>query len=137
MQNLNAIHWLMNENTDIEWGYSCDGVDYQQGDHYFPWHRTEIYVDTIAPNYKMYHDVDLLDKYRLFVRYGDNHVRVRRLRGQRMLLASIRYWYIGPASSVIVKAAIEYKKRTSLISVYGNLNADRYISDLLHSVVVL
>ena len=39
-------------------------------------------------------------------------------------------------SDVIVWKAIGYKIYTSLVRIDGNLNADQYISDSLHSAVV-
>ena len=62
----------------------------------------------------------------------------KRLMAPRRLHASClhSYRYRGPAPGVMVWAAIGYTTSTFLIRIDGNLNADRYISDIFRPVVV-
>ncbi|CAL1274870.1 unnamed protein product [Larinioides sclopetarius] len=82
------------------------------------------------------HNVVFSDESRFCVQYSDGYIRVWRFRRDRTLPSCIRYRHTGTAPGRIVWVAIGYKIRASLVRIDGNLNADRYIYDILRSVVV-
>ena len=71
------------------------------------------------------------------MRYSDGCVRVWRLQGDHTWSACIWYRHRDPAPSVTIWAAIGYTACTFLVPMDGSLNADWYISYIIHSVFVL
>ena len=83
-----------------------------------------------------WHHVVFSDESRFCVQHHDGRIRVWRHRGERTWPACIRYRHTGPAPGVMVWAAIGYTTRTPLVRVVGNLNSQRYISQILRPVAV-
>ncbi|GFW47421.1 transposable element Tcb1 transposase [Trichonephila clavipes] len=60
----------------------------------------------------------------------------RRLRGEMMLNSCVMHRHTGPAPSIMVWGGIGYHFRTPLVRIVGFLNTQRYISEVLESVVL-
>lgn len=71
------------------------------------------------------------------MQYSGGQIDVFMFRGKRSSAALIRYCHRGLEPGMMIYVAIGYKTRITLILVDGNLEAERCISDILHSVVVL
>ena len=63
--------------------------------------------------------------------YNDGRICVRRYAGERNLRACILQQHKGPTLSAMVCAAIGYNVQSRLLRVEGNLNCNRYITEVL------
>ncbi|GFY10240.1 uncharacterized protein TNCV_2629191 [Trichonephila clavipes] len=68
--------------------------------------------------------------------HQDSRIHVWRHRGERTLAAIIRHRHTGPPSGVMVRSAIGYTSRSSLVRIDGTLNSARYISCVLRPVAL-
>lgn len=76
------------------------------------------------------------DESRFNLSNNDGRIRVRRHRGERNLEGCIRQRHTGPTPGVMVWGAIGYHSRTRLLRIEGNLNAHRYIEEVVRAEVV-
>ncbi|GFU75336.1 transposable element Tcb1 transposase [Trichonephila clavipes] len=76
------------------------------------------------------------DESRNFLQHHDGRFRVWRHRGERMLNSCVTHRKTGSAPGVMVLGGIEYHSRTPLVRIAGNLNSQRYITELLEPVVL-
>ncbi|GFX66934.1 transposable element Tc3 transposase [Trichonephila clavipes] len=83
-----------------------------------------------------WNQVVFTDESRICVQYHDGRIRVWRHRGERMLNSCIMHRHIGPAPGLMVWGGIGYHSRTPLVRIAGTLNSQRYISNVLESVVL-
>ncbi|GFS51473.1 transposable element Tcb1 transposase [Trichonephila clavipes] len=73
---------------------------------------------------------------RICLQHHDGRIRVWRHRGERMLNSCVMYRYTGPAPGIMVWGNIGYPSHTPLVRIAVTLNSQRYISEVLESVVL-
>ncbi|GFY32981.1 transposable element Tcb1 transposase [Trichonephila clavipes] len=83
-----------------------------------------------------WNEVVFTDESRICLQYHDRRIRVRRHRGDKMLKSSVIHRHSGPAPGIMVWGSIGYHSRTPLVRIAGTLNSQRYISEVLESVVL-
>ncbi|GFX17147.1 transposable element Tcb1 transposase [Trichonephila clavipes] len=76
------------------------------------------------------------DESRICLQHHDGRIRVWRHRGERMLNSCVMHHHTGPAPGIMVWGGIGYHSRTPLVRIAGTLNSQRYISEVLESVVL-
>ncbi|GFS49466.1 transposable element Tcb1 transposase [Trichonephila clavipes] len=81
-------------------------------------------------------EVVFTDESRICLQHPDVWIRVWRHRGERMLNSCNIHRHTGPAPSIMVWGSIGYHFRTPLVRIAGTLNSQRYISEMLKSVVL-
>lgn len=82
-----------------------------------------------------WHNVVFSDGSWFCVHYSDGLTHVWRFRGKRFISDCIQYGPTSRAPGVMVWAAIGYTTSKCLAQIDSNLNADRYIYDILHRMV--
>ncbi|GFV53147.1 transposable element Tcb1 transposase [Trichonephila clavipes] len=83
-----------------------------------------------------WNEVVFTDESRICLQHHDGRIRVWRHRGKRMLNSCVMHRHIGPAPDIMVWGGIGYPSRTPLDCIAGTLNSQRYISEVLESVVL-
>ncbi|GFY32988.1 transposable element Tcb1 transposase [Trichonephila clavipes] len=83
-----------------------------------------------------WNEVVFTDESRICLQYHDRRIRVRRHRGDMMLKSCVIHRHSGPALGIMVWGSIGYHSRTPLVRIAGTLNSQRYISEVLESVVL-
>ncbi|GFT41408.1 transposable element Tcb1 transposase [Trichonephila clavipes] len=83
-----------------------------------------------------WNEVVFTDESRICLQYYDGQIRVRRHRGEKVLNSCDMHHHIGPAPGIMVWCGIGYHSRTLLVRIAGTLNSQRYISEVLESVVL-
>ncbi|GFV07185.1 transposable element Tcb1 transposase [Trichonephila clavipes] len=81
-------------------------------------------------------EVVLTDKSRICLQHHDGRIQVWRHRGERMLNSCVMHHHTGPAPGIMVWGGIGYHSRTSPVRIAGTLNSQRYISEVLETVVL-
>ncbi|GFS55068.1 uncharacterized protein TNCV_2441471 [Trichonephila clavipes] len=76
------------------------------------------------------------DKRRFFLQHQGDRMRVWWQRGERTLAACIHLRHTGPSTGVMIRGAIGYASRSSLVRNDGTLNSARYISGVLQPVAL-
>ncbi|GFU05205.1 transposable element Tcb1 transposase [Trichonephila clavipes] len=76
------------------------------------------------------------DESRICLQHHDGQIRVWRHRGERMLNSCVMHRHTGPEPGIMVWGGIGYHSRTSLVRIFGTLNSQRYISEVLEPVVL-
>ncbi|GFT60680.1 transposable element Tcb1 transposase [Trichonephila clavipes] len=82
-----------------------------------------------------WNEVVFTDEARICLQHRDGRIRVWRHRGERMLNRCVMHHHTGPAPSIMERGGIGYHSRTPLVCIAGTLNSQRYISEVLESVV--
>ena len=77
------------------------------------------------------------DESRFCLDFHDGRIRVRRLPTERFLKACISEHYRYGRGSVMVWGAISLTGRSQLVVIHGNLTVQRYVDEILWSVLVL
>ncbi|GFT60691.1 transposable element Tcb1 transposase [Trichonephila clavipes] len=72
---------------------------------------------------------------RICLLHHDGRIRVWRHRGERTLNSCVMHRPTGPALGIMVWGGIGYHSRPPLVRIDGTLNSQRYISEVLESVV--
>ncbi|GFX35558.1 transposable element Tc1 transposase [Trichonephila clavipes] len=83
-----------------------------------------------------WNEVVFTDESRICLQHHDGRVRVWKHRGERMLNSCVMNRHTGPAPDIMVWSGIGYHSRTPLVRIAGTLNSQRYISEVLESVVL-
>ncbi|GFX26700.1 transposable element Tcb1 transposase [Trichonephila clavipes] len=83
-----------------------------------------------------WNEVVFTEKSHICLQHHDGRIRVWRQRGERMLNRCIMHRHTGPAPGIMVWGGIGYHFRTPLVRIAGTLNSQRYISEVLESVVL-
>ncbi|GFY15672.1 transposable element Tcb1 transposase [Trichonephila clavipes] len=83
-----------------------------------------------------WNEVVFTEESRICLQHHDGQIRVRRHSGERMLNSSVMCRHTGPAPGIMVWGGIGYHSRTPLVCIAGTLNSQRYISEVLESVVL-
>ncbi|GFX83826.1 transposable element Tcb1 transposase [Trichonephila clavipes] len=76
------------------------------------------------------------DESRICLQHHDGRIRVWRHRGERLLNSCVMHRHTGPAPGIIVWSRIGYHSRTPLVRIFGTLNSQCYISEMLEPVVL-
>ncbi|GFX66592.1 transposable element Tcb1 transposase [Trichonephila clavipes] len=76
------------------------------------------------------------DESRICLQHHDGRIRVWIHRGERMLNSCVIHHHTGHAQGIMVWGGIGYHSRTLLVRIAGTLNSQRYISEVLESVVL-
>ncbi|PRD32263.1 UNVERIFIED_CONTAM: hypothetical protein NCL1_21022 [Trichonephila clavipes] len=69
------------------------------------------------------------------LQHHDGRIQVWRHRGERMLNSCVMLRPTEPVLGIMVIGGIGYHSRTPLVHIAGNLNCQRYISEVLEPVV--
>ncbi|GFX45763.1 transposable element Tcb1 transposase [Trichonephila clavipes] len=80
-------------------------------------------------------EVVFTDESRICLQHHDGRIRVWRHRGERILNSCVMHRHTGPALSIMVWGGIGYHSRTLLVRIASTLNSQRYISEVLETVV--
>ncbi|GFV39009.1 transposable element Tcb1 transposase [Trichonephila clavipes] len=80
-------------------------------------------------------EVVFTDESRTCLQHHDGRIRVWRHRGERMLNICFMHRHTDPAPGIMVWCGIGYHSRIPLVRIAGTLNSQRYISEVLESVV--
>ncbi|GFT34553.1 transposable element Tcb1 transposase [Trichonephila clavipes] len=83
----------------------------------------------------VWNEVVFTDESRTRLQHHNGRIRVCRHRGERRLNSCVMHGHTGPALNIMVCRGIGYHSRTPLVRVAGTLNSQRYISEVLDSVV--
>ncbi|GFU32164.1 transposable element Tcb1 transposase [Trichonephila clavipes] len=83
-----------------------------------------------------WNEVVFTDESRICLQHHDGRIRLRRHRGERTLNSYIMPCHTGTAPGIMVWEGIRYHSRTPRIRIAGTLNSQRYISEMLESVVL-
>ncbi|GFX80755.1 transposable element Tcb1 transposase [Trichonephila clavipes] len=83
-----------------------------------------------------WNEVVFTDESRICLQHHDGRIRVWRNRGERMLSSCVMHRHIGPTPGIMVWGGIGYHSRTHLVRIAGNLNYQRYISEVLEPVAL-
>ncbi|GFW16618.1 transposable element Tc1 transposase [Trichonephila clavipes] len=83
-----------------------------------------------------WNEVVFTDESRICLQHHDVRIRVWRHRGERMLNSCIMHRHTGPVPCIKVWSGIGYHSRTPLVRITSILNSQRYISEVLESVVL-
>ncbi|GFX82497.1 transposable element Tcb1 transposase [Trichonephila clavipes] len=75
------------------------------------------------------------DESRICLQHHDSRIRVWRHSGERMLNSCVMHRHTGSAPGIMVWGGIGYHSRTPLVRSACTLNSQRYISEVLESVV--
>ncbi|UYV65995.1 hypothetical protein LAZ67_3006105 [Cordylochernes scorpioides] len=70
------------------------------------------------------------------LQHDDDRIRVWRHCGERMLNSCVMHRHTGTAPGIMVWGGIGYQSHTPLVRIAGNLNSQRYISEVLKPVVL-
>ncbi|GFW46807.1 transposable element Tcb1 transposase [Trichonephila clavipes] len=81
-------------------------------------------------------NVVFTDESRIYLQHHDGRIRVWRHRGEKMLNSCVMHGHTGPAPCIMELGGIGYHSRTPLVHITGTLNSQRYISELLESVIL-
>ncbi|GFU74107.1 transposable element Tcb1 transposase [Trichonephila clavipes] len=81
-------------------------------------------------------EVVFTDESRICLQHHVGRIRFWRHRGERMLNSCAMHHHTGPAPGIIVWGGIGYHSRTPLVRIAGTLNRQRYISEVLETVVL-
>ncbi|GFT39931.1 transposable element Tcb1 transposase [Trichonephila clavipes] len=79
-----------------------------------------------------WNEVVFTDESRICLQHYDG----RRHRGERMLNSCVMRRHTGPAPGIMVWVGIVYHSHTLLVRIFGTLNSQRYISQVLEPVVL-
>ncbi|GFX54480.1 transposable element Tcb1 transposase [Trichonephila clavipes] len=80
-------------------------------------------------------EVVFTDESCICLQHHDGRIRGWIHHGVRMLNSSVMHRDTSPAPSIMVWGGIRYHSRTPLVRIAGNLNSQRYISEVLEPVV--
>ncbi|GFW08159.1 transposable element Tcb1 transposase [Trichonephila clavipes] len=83
-----------------------------------------------------WNEVVFTDESLICPQHHDGWIRVRRHRGERMLNSCVMHRHTGPALGIMLLGGIGYHSHTPLVRIAGTLNSQRYISEVLESVVL-
>ncbi|GFT16390.1 transposable element Tcb1 transposase [Trichonephila clavipes] len=83
-----------------------------------------------------WNEVVFIDESRICLQHYDSRIQVWRHRGERMLNSCVMHHPTGAAPGIMVWGGIGYHSRTLLVRIFGTLNSQRYISQVLESVVL-
>ncbi|GFX46886.1 transposable element Tcb1 transposase [Trichonephila clavipes] len=83
-----------------------------------------------------WNEVVFTDESRICLQHHVGRIRVWRHRRERMLNSCVMHRHTGPAPGIMVWSGIGYHSRTPLVRIAGTLNSQRYISEVLESVVL-
>ncbi|GFW87590.1 transposable element Tcb1 transposase [Trichonephila clavipes] len=83
-----------------------------------------------------WNEVVFTDESRNCLQHHDGRIRVWRHRAERMLNNCVMNRHSGPAPDVMIWSGIGYHSRTPLVRIAGNLNSQRYISEVWEPVVL-
>ncbi|GFY13794.1 transposable element Tcb1 transposase [Trichonephila clavipes] len=81
-------------------------------------------------------EVVFTDELRICLQHHDSRIRVRILRGERMLNSCVMHRHTGPAPDIMVWGGIGYHSRTLLVRIDSTLNSQRNISEVLEPLVL-
>ncbi|GFW42794.1 transposable element Tcb1 transposase [Trichonephila clavipes] len=83
-----------------------------------------------------WNEVVFTDESRICLQHHDGRIRDCRNRGERMQNNCVMHRRSGPAPDIMVWCGIGYHSRTLPVRIAGTLNSQRYISEVLESVVL-
>ncbi|GFU97149.1 hypothetical protein TNCV_3130441 [Trichonephila clavipes] len=83
-----------------------------------------------------WNEVVLTDESRICLQHHDGRIRVWRHHGERMLNSCVMHHPTGLAPGIMVCGGIGYHSHTPLVRIAGTLISQRYISEVLESVVL-
>ncbi|GFY05406.1 transposable element Tcb1 transposase [Trichonephila clavipes] len=83
-----------------------------------------------------WNEVVFTDESCICLQHHDGRIRVWRHRRERMLNSCVMHRHTGPAPGIIVWDGIGCHSHTPLVRIAGTLNSQRYISEVLESVVL-
>ncbi|GFV05576.1 transposable element Tcb1 transposase [Trichonephila clavipes] len=84
-----------------------------------------------------WNEIVFTDESRICLQHHDGQIRVWRHSGERMLNNSVMHRHTAPASGIMKWGGIGYHSRTPLVRIACTLNSQRYISEVMQSVVLL
>ncbi|GFW61375.1 transposable element Tcb2 transposase [Trichonephila clavipes] len=90
------------------------------------WCRSQGNLTAAEWNHVVFSDESILN-----LSSDDNHVRVWRLRGERLNPAFVLERHTAPKAVMIVWSAIAYNTRSSLVLIRGTMTDQRYVQDIL------
>ncbi|GFS83530.1 transposable element Tcb1 transposase [Trichonephila clavipes] len=83
-----------------------------------------------------WNEVVFIDESRICLQHQDGQIRVWRHRGKRILNSCVMHRHTGSEPGIMVWSGIRYHSRTPLVRIAGPLNSQRYISEMLETVVL-
>ncbi|UYV64407.1 K02A2.6-like [Cordylochernes scorpioides] len=81
-----------------------------------------------------WNEIVFTDESRFCLQHHDGQIRVLIHRGERVMNSCVIHRHTGLAPGIIVWGGIGYHSHTSLVHIAGNLNSQRYISELPHQI---
>ncbi|GFU05456.1 transposable element Tcb1 transposase [Trichonephila clavipes] len=81
-------------------------------------------------------EVVFADESRICLQHHDGRIRVWRHREERVLNCCVMHHHTGPAWGTMIWGGIGYHSRTFLVRIVGTLNSQRFISEVLETVVL-